>query len=31
MRNNYQDSNSSFWLGEDFFEDSSWDVLGEEV
>jgi hypothetical protein len=31
MRNNYQDSNSSFWLGEDFFEDTTWDVLGEEV
>ncbi len=31
MRNNYQDSNSSFWLDNDFFEDDHYNMLGEEI
>ena len=27
----YQDSNSSFWLDNDFFNDDRFDMLGEEI
>ena len=30
-KTSYSDSNSSFWLDNDFFQDDQYDMLGEEL